>query len=401
VWFFRDITARKQQEEQSRRMEEQLRQAQKMDAIGQLAGGVAHDFNNILGAILGCAELALLDLGDHIASHDVREIEAAARRAAGLTRQLLAFSRQQPREISVVSLNDVVTNVETMLSRILGEDIHMSILLAPQLGSIHADSGQIEQVIMNLVVNARDAMPRGGELKVETSNAVLDPPQAARLGIAAGEYVALAVSDSGIGMSPEVQARVFEPFFTTKPVGKGTGLGLSMVFGIIKQNRGAISITSEVSKGSTFRVYLPRLPHETRGANHAKGKIVPAWRPRCILLVEDDDRLRSVISRQLTSWGYTLLEARNGEAALELLQQRREPIELLLTDLVMPGIDGRSLAGKILAERPATKVLFMSGHTEHAALKPGTIGPKDQFISKPFTSDSLSATIRRVLDPPT
>jgi PAS domain S-box-containing protein len=384
----------------SRKVEEQLRQSQKMDAIGQLAGGVAHDFNNILAAILGCTDLAIMELGDdHRVTPDLKEIDAAAHRAAALTRQLLAFSRQQRREVSVLALNSVVTNVEKMLTRIVGEDIEMSAVLSPQLGAIEADTGQLEQVLMNLVVNARDAMPHGGRLTIETVNTEIDEACAGQLGVRAGRYVMLAVSDTGIGMDAATQARVFEPFFTTKEVGKGTGLGLSTVFGIVKQSGGGISIYSEVGQGSTFRVYLPRveraaditLPIPRGGFSIDAGA-------RRVLLVEDDDRLRAVIRRQLTSWGYSLVEARNAATALDLLHNTSEPIDLLLTDLVMPGIDGHALANQVLVLRPTTKVLFMSGYTQHPALKTAALGARDQFIEKPFTSHGLSSAIRRALE---
>ena len=383
---------------QSRRLEEQLRQSQKMDAIGQLAGGVAHDFNNILAAILGCADLALEELGDdHPVAPDLQEIEKAAQRAAALTRQLLAFSRQQRREVEVIALNSVVANVEKMLARVVGEDIEMSAILAPRLGSVESDAGQLEQVLMNLVVNARDAMPRGGRLTIETMNDEVDETLARRLGVTSGGYVVLAVSDTGCGMDSATQARVFEPFFTTKEVGKGTGLGLSTVFGIVKQSNGAISIYSEVGVGSTFRVYLPRISRAPAAVPTIPHLPVARSAGHRVLLVEDDDALRTVLRRQLTAWGYQLVEARNGAAALELLGGMTEPLDLLLTDLVMPGIDGRALATKVLAGRPGVKVLFMSGYTAHAAVRTVALTATDQFIEKPFTSNGLSEALRRTL----
>ena len=383
---------------QSRRIETQLRQSQKMEAIGQLAGGVAHDFNNILAAILCGADLVLEALGDdHPAAVELKEIDAAAQRAAGLTRQLLTFSRQQPREVAVLALNAVVINVEKMLARIVGEDVEMLAALAPQLGSIEADAGQIEQVLMNLVVNARDAMPGGGKLTIETSNAELDDLNAAALGVDPGRYIVLAVSDTGCGMDAATRQRVFEPFFTTKEVGKGTGLGLSTVFGIVKQSNGAIAVYSEVGKGSTFRVYLPRHERVADVTQSISRKPTLATDLKRILLVEDDDGLRAVISRQLAGWGYSFVEACNAAVALERVHTMTEPVDLLLTDLVMPGIDGRALATKVLHQWPNTKVLFMSGYTEHAAVKTAKLGPSDQFIEKPFSAVGLSSAIRRAL----
>ncbi len=383
---------------QSRRLEEQLRQSQKMDAIGQLAGGVAHDFNNILAAILGCADLALEELGDvHPVAEDLREIEKAAHRAAVLTRQLLAFSRQQRRSVDILALNAVVANVEKMLTRVVGEDIEMTAILAPRLWSIESDAGQLEQVLTNLVVNARDAMPTGGRLMIETMNTELDDASARRLGVSPGGYVVLAVSDTGCGMDAATQARAFEPFFTTKEVGKGTGLGLSTVFGIVKQSLGAVSIYSEVGVGSTFRVYLPRSASAPNTTEVSTRIPVARAHGQRVLLVEDDDALRNVIGKQLTAWGYQMVDARNGAVALDLLDGMSEPLDLLLTDLVMPGIDGRALAAKVLASRPSVKVLFMSGYTQHAALRTAALTANDQFLEKPFTSHGLSAALVRTL----
>ena len=380
----------------SRRLEEQLRQSQKMDAIGQLAGGVAHDFNNILAAIMANAELAREDLGDdHPTTTELKEIERAAQRAVVLTRQLLMFSRQQKQQVANVDLNGVVRNLEKMLARIVPEDIQMSTDLASSLGAIEADPGQIEQVLMNLVVNARDAMPEGGRVMIETSEVHLEEPQTVQLSLAPGPYVVLAVSDTGCGMDRATQARIFEPFFTTKPVGKGTGLGLATVFGIVKQSRGAISVYSEPGRGSTFRVYLPRVA--AAATSTAAPARLAAKGTGLVLVVEDDAMLRSVIRRQLTSWGYTLLEAPNALRALELLKTITRPVDLLLTDLVLPGIDGRALARRVVAEHPTTKVLFMSGYTEHAAVKTAALETDVHFIEKPFSGHVLSTTIQRAL----
>lgn len=382
----------------SKKIEEQLRQSQKMEAIGQLAGGVAHDFNNIIAVILGSTDFLVDELGtNHPLTPEVREIDAAAQRAAALTRQLLAFSRQQRRKVAVLELNAVVGEVEKMLTRVVGEDIEMTTSLAPELWTIEADAGQLEQVLMNLVVNARDAMPSGGKLRVETSNTELDEVTASQLGLKQGAFVMLSVSDTGIGMDRDTQVRAFEPFFTTKEVGRGTGLGLSTVFGIVNQSGGAIAITSAVGDGTTFRVYLPRVERSpVPQATMSVPAAVVGGNQR-VLLVEDDDRLRAVIGRQLKSWGYQLFEARNAATALDLVHNLPESIDLLLTDLVMPGIDGRALAHQVLVSRPRTKVLFMSGHTHHPAVKT-PLGAHEQFIEKPFTSSGLSSAIRRALE---
>lgn len=382
----------------SRKIEEQLRQSQKMDAIGQLAGGVAHDFNNIIAVILGSADFLLDELGkNHPLAQEVREVDAAAQRAAALTRQLLAFSRQQRRKVTAVRLNSVVAEVEKMLTRVVGEDIEMSTVLAPDLWTLEADAGQLEQVLMNLAVNARDAMPAGGRLSIETSNVELTEADALPLGLTPGPFVVLAVSDTGIGMDAATKARAFEPFFTTKEVGRGTGLGLSTVFGIVNQSGGAVAVASAPGQGAIFRVYLPK--HD-RNDTTTEVKTAPAaivGGTQRVLLVEDDDSLRAVIGRQLRSWGYQLFEAPNGAAALDIVRNTNESIDLLLTDLVMPGIDGRALAHQVSAIRPRTKVLFMSGHTHHPSVKT-PLGAHEQFIEKPFTSSHLSTAVRRALD---
>jgi PAS domain S-box-containing protein len=387
-----DVTA-------SRRTEAQLHQAQRMEAIGQLAGGVAHDFNNILAVIMSNASLVAEELGEaHPLRAEILDIEAASNRAVGLTRQLLAFSRKHPRRLSVVALNAVVINVEKMLSRIVGEDISMTASLAPQLGTVHADVGHLEQVLLNLVVNARDAMPTGGKLLIETANVDLDEEQAAQVGSRAGRHVMLSVTDNGCGMTAETRAHIFEPFFTTKPVGKGTGLGLATVFGIVKQAEGGISVYSEVGRGTTFRIYLPR--HDTAASQDAAPEPAhptPRRGTETILVVEDDPLLRVAVRRQLQSFGYQLLEARDPEHALEVAAGFSGPIDLLLTDLVMPGMDGRTLATRLLSTRANTKVVFMSGYTEHAAVKTAAISPDDRLIEKPFTAISLSHVVREVL----
>jgi two-component system, cell cycle sensor histidine kinase and response regulator CckA len=350
--------------------------------------------------ILSNASLAkeVLD-PDHPIHADLDEIEKAAKRAAALTGQLLAFSRKQASKPKPVALNAVVTSVEKMLSRIVGEDIAMSAALAPALGTIDADPGQIEQLLVNLVVNARDAMPEGGRLTIETANVEIDDVHAVQLEVTPGRYVTIAVTDTGCGMDESVRARMFEPFFTTKEVGRGTGLGLAMVFGIVKQSKGGIAVTSEPGRGTTFRVYFPRTDRADTSAEMPRLFEAPRG-SETVLVVEDDEQVRSVLRRYLTSWGYTLLEAPNGRIALEVARAHAGAIDLLLTDLVMPEMDGRSLSARLLADHPNTRVVLMSGYTEHAALHGTKIGPDEHFVQKPFTAQMLGETVRRALDGP-
>ncbi|HEY1558227.1 MAG TPA: ATP-binding protein [Kofleriaceae bacterium] len=381
----------------ARRIEEELRQAQKMEAVGRLAGGIAHDFNNILAVIIANAEFMLEELGeDRDGGSEILEIRDAAMRAAGLTRQLLTFSRKQKRQAKPLALNSIVTGIEAMLNRIVGEDVAMSAMIASDLGTIEADPGEVEQVLMNLVVNARDAMPDGGRLLLETSNTNLDERHALEIGAPAGRYVVLSVTDTGCGMTDEIRARIFEPFFTTKDVDKGTGLGLATVFGIMKESRGGISVYSEPGRGTTFRTYWPRIDAMTR--KETATRFVPVRGSGTILVVEDDNQLRSILRRYLTSWGYTLIEAPSGVAALELIREHACPIDLLLTDLVMPGgLDGRSLSKHVIAKQPRARVVFMSGYTEHAAIKSAALGPDDYFVQKPFSAQVLCETLHRAL----
>ncbi|HEY6034182.1 MAG TPA: ATP-binding protein, partial [Kofleriaceae bacterium] len=373
----------------ARRLAEDLRQAHKMEAIGRLAGGVAHDFNNILAVILGNAEFALEDLvPEDPRAQQLTEILEAAKRAAGLTRQLLTFSRKQNRQPKPLALNTVVIGLQAMLTRIVGEDIAMKSAIAPDLGTIEADHGEVEQVLMNLVVNARDAMTRGGVLSLATANTVVDEALAAHLGVARGRYVMLTVSDTGCGMTETVRERIFEPFFTTKSIDRGTGLGLANVFGIVKQANGGIDVDSEVGRGTTFRIYWPRTDAAITAAAPEE---LYAHRGRgTILIVEDDHQLRHILRKHLTSWGYTLLEAADAGTALELLRRDDSELELLLTDLVMPDLDGRRLSEHVLEQRPGTKVIFMSGYTEHAVLSDAAFGPEDLFLQKPFTVRALA-----------
>jgi nitrogen-specific signal transduction histidine kinase len=382
------------------RLERQLIQAQKMEAVGRLAGGVAHDFNNLLGVITGYGEL----LRRKLRKNDPRRakidlILKAAERAAGLTRQLLAFSRQQVLQPKIVDLNGLVSDMEKMLRRLIGEDVTLETSLDPDLGRVKADPGQIEQVLMNLAVNARDAMPDGGRLTIETRNIDLGPDDAARRPpTRAGPYVLLAATDSGTGMDAETQSHLFEPFFTTKEMGKGTGLGLSTAYGIVKQSEGYIWCYSEVGVGTTFKVYLPRVDE---GA--AAGVLVdPPPDPRrgheIVLLVEDDDKVREVVSLALRDAGYTVLEARGGAAALALSGSRPEPIHLVITDLVMPGMSGRELVERWRAKHPETRALFMSGYTDATAHKRGGLPAGAAFIQKPFAPSALARKVREVLD---
>jgi two-component system, cell cycle sensor histidine kinase and response regulator CckA len=381
------------------RLERQLRQAQKMEAIGRLAGGVAHDFNNVLSAIFGYVDLLREGFAEESQTQqDLGEIRKAAERASGLTRQLLAFSRQQVLEPVVLNLNDLVEDFEKMLRRVIGEDIDLRLAPARDLGNVRADPGQVQQVLMNLVVNARDAMPTGGTLTIETANAELTEQYAElHQPVTPGSYIMLAVSDTGIGMDQELQARIFEPFFTTKEKGKGTGLGLSTVYGIVKQSSGYVWVYSERSRGTTFKVYLPRVdaparaPAPPREAKRLTGT-------ETVLLAEDDDMLRPLAKELLAKLGYTVLEAANADQALELARKYDGPIQLLLSDVVMPGPSGRELARRLAVTRPDTKVLYVSGYTDDAIVHHGMLEAGLNFLQKPFTPQTLARKVRDVLD---
>jgi len=383
-------------------LEQQLRQAQKMEAVGRLAGGVAHDFNNILTAITGHAELLLEDLGLHDPRRaDVDEIRRSAERAAGLTRQLLAFSRQQVLAPKVVSMSAVVSGVEKMLRRVIGEDVDLATRLDPDVGSVKADVGQLEQVLMNLAVNARDAMPTGGKLTIETANAEHDPDYAREHEAAAvRRFVMLAVSDTGSGMDEATKARIFEPFFTTKEPGKGTGLGLATVYGIVQQSEGFIWVYSEPGRGTTFKIYLPRVDAPAEGGAAAASGDLPRG-TETVLIVEDAAAVRAVMRHVLERQGYAVLEASNGAAALELVAGHPAPIHLLLTDVIMPGLSGRQLADRLAALRPDTRVLYASGYTDDAVVRHGVLESGIAYLQKPFTTDSLARKVREVLDRPT
>jgi PAS domain S-box-containing protein len=384
-----------------RETEAQLRQAQKMEAVGRLAGGVAHDFNNLLTVIRGYSELLLGRLGPTDAMRkDMEEIKKAADRASGLTRQLLAFSRRQFIAAKVVDLNTLVANMDGMLRRLIGEDIvELCTELDSSTGAIKADPGQVEQVIMNLVVNARDAMPKGGRLTIETRNVTVG--EGARLdavGVAPGSYVLLVVRDNGHGMDAETQSHLFEPFFTTKEKGKGTGLGLSTVYGIVKQSGGDIMVESAPGRGTTFRIYFPRVEQEVPGAAGAVETIDPARGRETILLVEDEPAVRGLVHETLRLHGYTVLEARHGIEALLSSTKYAGPIHLLLTDVVMPQMSGPEVAEKLLTVRPGIKVLYMSGYPDHPVFDQGGVSRETGFLPKPFSPHVLAQKVREVLD---
>jgi len=377
-------------------LEEQYHQSQKMEAIGRLAGGLAHDFNNLLTAILGYCELLLDNLNPNDPRHaDVVEIQKAGESAARLTRQLLAFSRKQIIELTLLDLNAVVTDIRGMLGRLLSEDVTVVLSLRPELAPVKADRGQVEQIVMNLAVNARDAMPTGGTLTIETANVELDEHYTqTHPGVKPGPYVALIVTDTGTGMTPQVQARLFEPFFTTKDIGKGTGLGLATVYGIVARSGGTINVFSEVGSGTSFKVYFPRM-------DAAEMVVEPASRPRVraetVLVVEDAEELRELTRRLLERLGYGVLVAAKTDDAFRLFE-RHSSIDVLLTDVVMSDAGGRELIRQLTEQRPALKVIYMSGYSEDAIAQHGVLKPGIAFLHKPFTSEALGRKIREVLD---
>ncbi len=385
-----DVTAR-------RETEEQLRAAQKMEAIGRLAGGVAHDFNNILSVILSYTELAVTDLRPEDPLHaDLSQVIEAAHRAEGLTRQLLAFSRRQVLNPETLDLNDVVAALDKMLHRLIGEDIELVVTTTSHLDLVRADRGQLEQVLMNLVVNARDAMPEGGAIRIATSNVALDASRASALEVTPGRYVELLFSDNGCGMDPSVLARIFEPFFTTKGVGKGTGLGLSMVYGIIRQSDGAIEATSEPGRGTTFKIYLPKRDGEHSSTTFRAVTARPRQGHEVILVVEDEPALRNVIRRVLAATGYQVWVAANAGEALLLCEKNGRSVRLILTDVVMPGMSGRELTVRLAPLCPSAKVIYMSGYTDEAIERHGVLGA--EFLRKPFDWKTLTDRVRDTLD---
>ena len=383
---------------EQRGLQDRLRQSQKIESVGKLAGGIAHDFNNLLTAITGYTDLLYLRLPGDIGKRELSEIRKASDRAASLTRQLLAFSRQQVLQPKVINVNEVVGNLSSMLARLIGEDIDLETALG-EVGPVKADPFQLEQVLMNLTVNARDAMPRGGRLTIETENVVLDERYArGHPDVKPGRYVMIAVSDTGIGMDSDTRARIFEPFFTTKAMGKGTGLGLSTVYGIVKQSQGHMWVYSEPGQGATFKVYLPlHTEAEEPAVPTPPARVVPrGW--ETILAVEDEESLLNLVAEILRDGGYHVLPAHGPKEALRILADYREPIHLLLTDVVMPGISGRALADKVGSERPGIRVLYMSGYTDNAIVHHGVLDHGVTFIQKPFTPDALIKLVREVLD---
>ena len=395
-----DITERKRAEEERTTLQEQLRQSQKMEAIGRLAGGVAHDFNNILTVIKGYSQFSLAEIKEEDPLREnIEEIKKSADRAADLTRQLLAFSRRQIMEVKILDLNTLLQNLDKMLRRIIGEDIELVTLLREDLGRVKADPGQIEQVVMNLAVNAKDAMSKGGKLIIETANVELDKAYAqAHVAVKPGPYVMIAVSDTGTGMAPEVRDRVFEPFFTTKGKGKGTGLGLSTVYGIVKQSGGNIWVYSEPGQGTTLKIYLPRVDEP---AEKLEAQVIGEEFPRgseTILIVEDDKEVRKLAVGILKRQGYTVLDGSYGDEAFNVCRQHKGPIRLLVTDVVMPGMDGRALSQCLSQLHPEMKVLYMSGYTDDAIIHHGVMDKGMNFIQKPFTVNGLTKKVREVLD---
>ena len=389
----RDITDR-------RRLEDQFRQAQKMDAIGRLSGGIAHDFNNILGVIIGYAEILQENMDStHPDRSCVDEIQRAGQRAASLTRQLLAFSRQQVLEPKVLDLNAVISDMEKMLRRLIGEDIELSTDLNQELGHVRADQGQLEQVILNVAVNARDAMPDGGKFSITTQDLVMAEAQTKRYSypFRPGRYVLLTVSDNGMGMDLGTQARIFEPFFTTKEKGKGTGLGLATVYGIVKQSEGYIEVHSEVGVGTTFKIYLPIVEALIEPDSTQPALISSLQGNETILLAEDDDILRILARNMLVRFGYTVLEASNGAEACELARKRTGRIDLLLTDVVMPGMNGRELGERLAQERPDLTIVYMSGYTGQGVGQ-GVLPSGCHFLAKPFHRESLARKLREALE---
>jgi len=382
-----------------RALEEQFRQAQKMEAVGRLAGGVAHDFNNLLMVISGYTEVLLDQVkADASMQAKVVAIQQAADRATTLTRQLLAFSRKQLLELKVVDLNAIVSDMERLLRPLIGENVELSTRLTPGVGHTRADAGQLEQVIMNLVVNAKDAMPKGGKIVIQTSEATLEESAGREHGlITPGTYVLLSVSDNGAGMDRETQTRVFEPFFTTKEKGKGTGLGLSTVYGIVKQSGGYIFADSILSRGTTFRIYLPRVEDPAETASSAHTSHAPGGGSETVLLVEDEESVRQLVRETLQSRGYRVIEAENGDVGLRAAAEHPGVIDLMITDVVMPGINGRELARRLTESRPHIKVLYLSGYTEEAIIHEGGMEPGTAFLQKPFTLQVLSRKVREVL----
>jgi PAS domain S-box-containing protein len=390
--LIQDITQRHE-------LESQLRQSQKMEAVGQLAGGVAHDFNNLITVMLNFGRFVQEDLGpDHKSAQDLEEVLMAAERASALTRQLLALSRRHVFQPQLLDLNEVVAGMEKMLGRLIGEDLDLATVLAARTPRIFADQGSVEQVLLNLVVNGRDAMPEGGKMTVETGDALIEPLNRGVLGARPGPYVMLAVTDTGTGMSPETQARIFEPFFTTKSEGRGTGLGLSTVHSIVKQAGGDMHVYSSPGRGTTFKVYFPRAdsgPSIEAPPPTARSMLTGS---EVLLVAEDEQSVRAAITRALGGAGYTVLEAATPEEAVSLARGRKGKIDLLVTDVVMPQMTGAALAEALLRERPGLPVLYLSGYTGGALVHQGLFQSGAAYLQKPFTADALLRSVRAALD---
>jgi signal transduction histidine kinase len=388
---------RRKAAEALRKSEEKIMQMQKMESIGRLAGGVAHDFNNLLSIILSYSAMLSegLDENDPMRA-DLDEISEAGRRAADLTRQLLAFSRQQVLQPRILDLDEIVAGMAKMLRRLIGEDVELEVKSTKELGRVEVDPGQMEQVLLNLAVNARDAMPRGGKLVIETRNVRVDDPVQGE--VEAGDWVVLSVSDNGVGIDADARAHIFEPFFTTKARGKGTGLGLATVFGVVRQSGGQIVVKSEANKGTTFEVHLPRCDREATDTPSSPQGVITLAGSETILLVEDDDSVRSLTRTILQRGGYRVLDARAGDEALDLAAHHGGPIHLLLTDVVMPRMSGAQLAERLKATRAHVPVLFMSGYTDDSIVNHGVLAPGVQFVQKPLTPEGLLRKLREVLD---
>ena len=402
VWVARDVTARSRAEVALRESEDQLRQAQKMEAVGQLAGGIAHDFNNLLMAIMSNAELAALELAPAsvVATH-IDEIKSASRRARSLTQQLLAFSRKQMLQPRVLGMNAVVKESEQILRRLIGENITLEVMLEANPWFVRADQGQLAQVLMNLIVNARDALPHGGQVRIETANRTVYPAEArSRPGLREGEYMTMRVWDSGVGMDEDTKARIFEPFFTTKPPGQGTGLGLSTAYGIVKQSGGYIAVDSTPGEGTIFTVYLPRVneqPDAPAPVPPVAEAVTHGSNQRTVLLVEDEGAVREATKRMLKKFGFGVVEAKNGEEALRLWEESESAIDVVLTDVVMPLMGGAALVKALRSRRPDLRVVFMSGYTQ-GALEPAAVDETcTRFLPKPFTADQLVRTLRELV----
>ena len=396
----RDITEQRSFGKEKERLEEELRQFQKLEAIGRLAGGVAHDFNNLLTGISGYAQLLLPKAEDHpVIQRGLKQISDLSDRAADLTRQLLAFSRKQPLSSVVVNMNALIENLSRMLRRIIGEDIVLKCVLAPELWNVSVDPGQMEQILMNLTVNARDAMPQGGEIIIKTSNIVLDQKFAKmHVGVKSGFYIELMFSDTGKGMDKATQERIFEPFFTTKEPGKGTGLGLSTVYGIIKQHKGNIWVRSKISQGTTFEIFLPRAAGPAAELGRKRDtKIMPKG-TETILVVEDEEAVRNFVHQVLEGQGYRVFTAPSPEEAKEIFERKGWEVALLLTDVVMPGENGFELYKKLTSRRPSLKVLYMSGYAMDTLIQEGEMSPDIPILQKPFPPKVLTNKIREILD---